>query len=167
MRREGSFFVWQWRPPVREDFGLFGLIVRFVVNVAALWVAQLLIRGFWIDGAEALIFGAIIFGVINAFIRPVVAMFSCLLTMLTLGLFTLIINTAMLALTAWIAGKLDLAFHVDGFIAAFLGAIVISLVSTILSRWATANVLRPSRRPTRGQGMIRASSVLRSPTRPG
>jgi putative membrane protein len=144
--RQGSFFVWQWRRPRSEDFGALGLVVRFLVNVAALWVAQALVRGFSIDGAGALIFGAIIFGVINALIRPVVAMFSCLLTLLTLGLFTLIINTAMLGLTAWIAGKFDLDFTVDGFIAAFLGALVISLVSTVLSAWAKEHVLRPSRR---------------------
>ncbi len=145
--RDRSFFYWEWRSPKAEDFGVLGLLVRFLVNVAALWFAQLIIRGFSIDSAGALIFGAIIFGVINAFIRPIVAMFSCLFTILTLGLFTLIINTMMLGLTAWIAGKFDLAFHVDGFIAAFLGALVISIVSTILSRWATENVLRPSRRP--------------------
>ena len=139
-----SYWYWEWRPPRSEDFGLFGLVVRFVVNVAALWIAQALVRGFDIDTAGALIFGAIIFGLINALIRPVVAMFSCLLTFLTLGLFTLIINTAMLGLTAWIAGKFDLAFRVDGFIAAFLGALVISLVSMILTKWATANILRPS-----------------------
>ena len=123
-------------------------MVRFVVNVAALWFAQLIVRGFSIEGAGALIFGAIIFGLVNAFIRPIVAMFSCLFTILTLGLFTLIINTAMLGLTAWIAGKVGLAFHVDGFIAAFLGALVISLASTILSRWADENILRASRRPS-------------------
>ncbi len=142
MRRGGSFYAFQWRSPKREDFGAAGLVVRFIVNVAALWVAQALIPGFWINGAAALIFGAIIFGVINAFIRPVVAMFSCLLTALTLGLFTLVINTAMLALTAWIAGVFDLAFHVDGFWAAFFSAIIISIVSIVLTRWADANVLR-------------------------
>ncbi|MDE3096277.1 MAG: phage holin family protein [Chloroflexota bacterium] len=127
---------------------MFGLVVRFLVNVAALWVAQALVRGFAINTPGALLFGAVIFGAVNALIRPVVAMFSCLLTVLTLGLFTLVINTAMLGLTAWVAGKFGLAFHVDGFIAAFLGALVISLVSTILSHWAKANVLRPaSRRP--------------------
>ena len=145
--RDRGFFYWEWRAPRSEDYGFLGLLVRFVVNVAALWFAQLIIRGFSIDSTGALIFGAIIFGVVNALIRPIVAMFSCLFTILTLGLFTLIINTMMLGLTAWIAGKFDLAFHVDGFIAAFLGALVISLVSTILSRWADANVLRPSRRP--------------------
>jgi putative membrane protein len=122
-----------------------GLAVRFLVNIAALWLAQFLVRGFDIDSAPALIVGAVIFGIVNALIRPVVAMFSCLLTCATLGLFTLIINTAMLGLTAWIAGKFDLAFRVDGFIAAFLGALVISIVSTLLSRWADRNLLRPGR----------------------
>lgn len=144
MRRQGSVY-WEWRGPEPEDFGVLGLAVRFLVNIAALWLAQFLVRGFDIDSAPALIFGAVIFGIVNALIRPVVAMFSCLLTCATLGLFTLIINTAMLGLTAWIAGKFDLAFRVDGFIAAFLGALVISIVSTLLSRWADRNVLRPSR----------------------
>ncbi|MHB8377273.1 MAG: phage holin family protein [Dehalococcoidia bacterium] len=148
--RPGSFFYWEWRPPRTDDFGVLGLAVRFLVNVAALWVAQWLVRGFDITTPGALLFGAVIFGAVNALIRPLVAMFSCLLAVLTLGLFTLIINTAMLALTAWIAGKFGLAFHVDGFIAAFLGALVISLASTILSRWATESILRPaSRHPPR------------------
>jgi len=145
VRRPGGVFYWQWRGPDPGDFGALGLAVRFLINVAALWLAQALVRGFDIDSAGALVFGAIIFGLVNAFIRPVVAMFSCVLTCATLGLFTLIINTAMLGLTAWIAGKFDLAFHVDGFTAAFLGALVIAVVSTILSRWADRNVLRPSR----------------------
>src|SRR5436305_7961287 len=144
--RDRGMFYWQWRRPRSEDFGVLGLVVRFLVNVAALWFAQLIIRGFSIDSAGALIFGAMIFGVVNAFIRPIVAMFSCLFTVLTLGLFTLIINTAMLGLTAWIAGQFKLAFHVDGFIAAFLGALVISIVSPVLSRWADRDVVRALRR---------------------
>jgi putative membrane protein len=146
--RRGGVFYFDYRGPRSEDFGLFGLVVRFVINVAALWAAQALIRGFDIEGAGALLFGAVIFGVVNALIKPVVAMFSCLLTCVTLGLFTLIINTLMLALTAWIAGLFDFHFEVDGFIAAFLGALVISLISTVLSAWADRNLLRLSREPT-------------------
>ena len=142
MRRSGGIFFWQWRGPAPEDFDASALLVRSLVNVAALWLARALVRGFDIDSAGALIFGAIIFGLVNAFIRPVVAMFSCGLTCATLGLFTLIINAAMLGLTAWIAGKFDLAFEVDGFIAAFLGALVIAVVSTLLSRWADRNLPR-------------------------
>jgi len=127
-----------------DGFDALGLAVRFVVNVAALWLAQAIVHGFDIRGAAALIFGAVIFGVVNALVRPVVAALSCLLTLATLGLFTLIINTAMLGLTAWLAGKFDLAFEVDGFLAAFFGALIIAIVSTLLTRLAHENVLRPS-----------------------
>jgi len=140
-RPAGSFFYLRWRGPQAADVYLPGLIVRFVVNVAALWLSQALVRGFAIDTWGGLIFGAVIFGLVNAFIRPVVAILSCPLTCLTLGLFTLIINTMMLGLTAWLAGKFDLAFEVDGFVAAFLGALIISVVSAVLSRWADRNIL--------------------------
>jgi putative membrane protein len=144
--REGSVFYAQWKGPEAEDFGVLGLAVRFVINVAALWFAQLIIRGFDIDSVSALIVGAVIFGTVNAFLKPIVSMLSCALTCATLGLFALIVNTLMLALTAWIAGLFDLAFEVDGFWAAFLGALVISLTSTILSTWADRGILRPARR---------------------
>ncbi|HET6614878.1 MAG TPA: phage holin family protein [Dehalococcoidia bacterium] len=142
MRRD-RFIYWQWRRPQAVDYGLAGMIVRFVVTVAALWIAQWLVRGFDIDSAGALVFGAIVFGVVNAIIRPIIAFVTCLLTILTLGLFTLIVNTMMLGLTAWFAGLFDVEFHVDGFIAAFLGALVISVISTVLNWWATRNVLGP------------------------
>jgi putative membrane protein len=147
VRRETGdrFFYFEWRGPGRRDFGWPGLLVRFLVNVAALWFSQWIIRGFDIEGWAALFVGALIFGAVNAFIRPVIALVSCPLTLLTLGLFTLLINTAMLALTAWIAGLFDLDFRVDGFIAAFLGALVIAIVSTVLSKWVDANVLRERR----------------------
>lgn len=133
------------RRPEPEDFGVLGLAVRFVIIVGALWLAQLLVRGFDIEGWGALLVGAAIFGGVNAIIRPVVALVSCPLTCLTLGLFTLVINAAMLGLTAWIAGALDLEFEVDGFIAAFLGALIVAVVSTVLSGWATTNVLGGAR----------------------
>lgn len=144
--RQGSVFYARWRGPESEDFGALGLAVRFVINVAALWFSQLIIRGFDINSLPALLFGAIIFGTINAFLKPIVSMLSCALTCATLGVFALIINTLMLALTAWIAGVFGLAFEVDGFWAAFLGALVISLTSTILSTWADRSILRPARR---------------------
>lgn len=144
--REGSFFYVQTRGPETEDFGALGLAVRFIINVAALWFSQFIIRGFDIDSVPALIFGAAIFGTINAFLKPIISMLSCALTCATLGVFALIINTLMLALTAWFAGLFDLAFEVDGFWAAFLGALVISLTSTILSTWADRAILRPARR---------------------
>jgi putative membrane protein len=145
VRRQTNYFYWEWRPPEAREFGFAGLVVRFLVTVTALWIAQWLVRGFDIDSFGALLFGAVIFGVVNAIIRPVVAFVTCLLTILTLGLFTLIINTMMLGLTAWIAGLFDVEFHVDGFVAAFLGALVISVVSTLLNWWTARNVLAPMR----------------------
>ncbi len=138
----GRFFYIEWRRPDRRDFGWQGLVARFLINVAALWFAQFIVQGFDIKGWAALMVGALIFGAVNAVVRPVVAIVSCPVTVLTLGLFTLIINTAMLGLTAWIAGAFDLNFEVNGFIAAFLGALVISITSIVLSRWVETNVLR-------------------------
>jgi putative membrane protein len=141
VRRNEPFSI-EWRSPAAGADGVPGLIVRFLVHVAALWSSQALVRGFDIEGAGALLFGALIFGVVNAVIRPVLVVVSCLLTLATLGLFLLIINTVMLAITAWVAGLFELEFRVDGFAAAFLGALVIAVVSTVLSAWADRNVLR-------------------------
>jgi putative membrane protein len=146
VRRQTRFAYLEIRPPAEDDYGWPGLVVRFLINVAALWFSQLIIPGFDIDGWGALIFGAVIFGVVNTFIKPVIALLSCPLTVITLGLFTLIINTVMLALTAWIAGLFDLEFDIDGFLAAFFGALVISIVSTVLGPWANRNVLEAWRR---------------------
>lgn len=142
-RRSSVYYV-EFRRPGREDFGWPGLVLRFIISVIALWFAQYVVTGFNIDGWAALLFGAAIFGGINAFIKPAVSFISCPLTVLTLGFFALIINSAMLGLTAWIASWFDLEFNVDGFIAAFLGALVISIVTTLLGWWAEAKILRPA-----------------------
>ena len=142
--RQGDVFYVRFQQPRREDFGILGLAVRFVINVAALWISQALVTGFDVETPGALILGAAIFGLINAFIKPIVSFISCPLTCLTLGFFLLIINAAMLGLTAWIASLFDISFEVDGFWAAFLGALVISVVSTILTMLADATILKPS-----------------------
>ena len=134
MRLRGVVIYSEERPG-SED-ALLGLFVRFAVNSVALWVASLLVPGFEIGSWQALLAGAAIFGIVNALIRPLLFWLTCLLQMLTLGLFTLVLNAAMLALTAWVAGKLDVAFTVDGFWAAFLGALVVSVVSTVFTRFS-------------------------------
>lgn len=139
-RRGGAFYI-SFNLPRREDYGLLGMATRFVINVAALWLAQALVRGFDIESAPALIFGALIFGIVNAVIKPVITLFSCPLTCLTLGFFLLIINALMLALTAWIADLFGLAFEVDGFLAAFLGALIIAVTSALLTTWADRAIL--------------------------
>jgi putative membrane protein len=137
-----SFYI-EFRRPHAEDFGWPGLALRFLISLVAIGFSQYIVSGFNIDGWGALLFGAAMLGIINAFIKPIVSIISCPLTVLTLGFFALVINAAMLGLTAWVAGWFDLAFNVDGFIAAFLGALVISLVSTPLGWWAERSILRP------------------------
>ena len=76
---------------------------------------------------------AIVLGMVNAVAKPVLELLTCPLIILTLGLFLLVLNAAMLGLAAWIAGALGADVHVDGFGAAFVGAIIISIVSWLLS----------------------------------
>ncbi len=128
-----------WGGPGRQGGaggGLTGLLVRWAINAVALFVASRVVNGIELEGWESTIITAGLFGLLNAFIRPLVICLTCLLQILTLGLFTLVVNAAMLALTAWAAGPLGLDFEVDGFRAAFVGALVVSLVSFVLTRFA-------------------------------
>lgn len=112
---------------------LVALAIRLGINAAALWLAARWVSGIEIDGWAALAGMAVIFGVVNALIKPVVFLIGCPLTCLTLGLFTLIINAAMLALAGWLAGLFDLDVQIDWFWAAFWGALLISVASALLS----------------------------------
>ncbi len=94
---------------------LLALLVRFAINAAALWVAALVISRIEISGAGSLVGTALIFGMVNALIKPVSHVLGCPLTCLTLGLFALVINAAMFALTAWIADGVGLDVSIDGF----------------------------------------------------
>jgi putative membrane protein len=112
-------------------------LVRLLINAIALYAAVALLRGSyiypntenWID----FIWLALIFGIVNAVIRPALMVMSCPLIILTLGLGTLIVNTAMFALAGWIGTQFGVGFQVNGFWGAFLGAIVVSVVSFLLS----------------------------------
>jgi putative membrane protein len=109
-------------------------IVRLLVNAAALWVATRIVPGVDYRG-EALPFFAValLFGIVNAFIRPIVKILAFPIIILTLGLFTLVVNGLMLWLTSALSSALGLGFRVSGFWAALFGALVVSLVSTLLS----------------------------------
>lgn len=113
------------------------LILRLVVNAVALYVATLpqLNTGVTFDGVWwQIAIVAFIFGLVNAIIRPILKLLTCPLILLTLGLFTLVVNALMLWLTAWISSNaFALSFHVNGFWAAFLGALVVSIVSFVLN----------------------------------
>jgi putative membrane protein len=109
------------------------LLLRLLINAAALWCAAQFIDGIRYTGSTTGLLGlSLVFGVVNAFIRPVLAFFSLPVLILTLGLFSLVLNAAMLLITSSVATKLNIPFHVDGFGAALLGALLVSLMSTVL-----------------------------------
>ena len=108
--------------------------VRLLVNAAALWVATKLVPGVTYSGGWLPFLGvALVFGIVNAFIRPVAKLLTFPIIIVTLGIFSLVINGLMLWLTSTVSRTLDLGFDVGGFWPAFWGALVVSIVSTILS----------------------------------
>jgi putative membrane protein len=108
--------------------------VRLLITAAALWVATRLVSGLTATGGwTTLLAVALVFGVLNAIVRPVLTFLSFPFLIMTLGLFTFVLNAVMLLLTSALSGRLGLGFHVAGFWAAFWGAIVVSIVSMLLS----------------------------------
>lgn len=117
-----------------------GILLRLAASAAAVWVATLLIPGIRVTAETTLgtigtfIAVAVIFGLCNAFIRPIIKMVGCGLYVFTLGLIALVVNGALFMLTSFIAGQLDVPFHVDDFWpAAILGALVVGLTSWALN----------------------------------
>ena len=110
------------------------LILRILINAAALWAAVHFVSGIHFAGSTInLLCVALVFGILNAIVRPILFFFSLPLLIITLGLFTFVLNAIVLLLTSALSSRLGLGFSVDGFGAAFWGAIVISIVSVILS----------------------------------
>ena len=115
------------------------LILRLLINAAALWVATQLISGISFDGDWRLLLAvALVFGVLNALVRPLLILLTFPFLLVTLGLFTLVLNAFMLWLTSALSQALGLGFHVGDFWAAFLGALVVSIVSFALSLFLVA-----------------------------
>ena len=109
-------------------------LVRLLVTAAALWVATRIVPGVnYVGGWVPFLGVALVFGFVNAFIRPIAKVLTFPLIIITLGIFSFVVNGLMLWLTSALSGALDLGFHVSGFWAAFLGSLVVSLVSTLLS----------------------------------
>ncbi|HWR57844.1 MAG TPA: phage holin family protein [Thermodesulfovibrionales bacterium] len=113
------------------------LILRIMINALSIVIAVKLVNGLSFNGEwwKMIIVGAV-FGLVNSFIKPIVKLFSIPFIVLTLGLFTLVINALMLALTAYLSDSFDLGFRIMGFWPAFWGAIIVSIVSMLLS-WIT------------------------------
>ena len=106
-----------------------GFLLRVVIVAAGLWVASKLVPGIDITDGWSLLWAALVLGIMNAVVRPVLVIMTLPLTILTLGLFLLVINAAMLSLVAWM---LD-GVMVSGFWSAFFGAIVISITGWLAS----------------------------------
>jgi len=109
-------------------------LVRLLVNAAALWVATRIVPGVTFDGGPLPMLGvALVFGMLNASLRPLAKILTFPLIIVTLGIFALVINGLMLWLTSSLSSTLGFGFHVSGFWAAFWGALVVSVVSLMLS----------------------------------
>lgn len=115
-------------------------VLRVLINGVALWLAEVLLPGISIVGADTtggrigvLLAVALVFGIINAVVKPIVNVLSIPLYILTLGLFTLVVNALMLMLTAWITEQTSWGLRIDDFGDAFVGALIVSVVSFGLS----------------------------------
>jgi putative membrane protein len=106
-----------------------GLVIRWLVSAAALYLTSQIVRGIQIDGVVPLLFAAVTIGVLNAFVRPVVLLFTLPLNILTLGLFTLVVNAAML----WMASKVVIGFSVHGFWSALGGWLLMSFFTFLIN----------------------------------
>ena len=121
-------------------------LLRLLVNAAALYIATLIVDGVHFEGDWLTLFlVALIFGVVNAVIKPITKFVTFPLIILTFGLFLLVINGLMLVLTSRVSGWFDLGFTVRSFAAAFWGALVVSVVNAVAG-WVIGDRKKPSRR---------------------
>ena len=119
------------------------LAIRWLLLALAVWVAARIVPGIHLEGWKSTFGVALILGLLNLYLRPILSSLVPLpLRLLTLGLFSVVINVALFWLTSWLAGHVDaIHFHVDSFVAALFGAVVISLVSLIVARFVDADQL--------------------------
>jgi len=106
-----------------------GLVIRWLVSAVALYLTSLIVRGIEIDGVFPLLFAAVTIGVLNAVVRPFILLLTLPLNVLTLGLFTLVVNAAML----WMASKVVVGFFVHGFWSALGGWLVMSFFTFLIN----------------------------------
>ncbi|WP_055714680.1 phage holin family protein [Streptomyces torulosus] len=117
---------------------MMNFLVKTIANAGALAVAVWLLDKITLTGDSTgkkvgtLLLVALVFGLVNTVVKPLVQLLTLPLFIVTLGLFTLVVNALMLLLTSWLADKIDLSFHVEGFWTAVLGGLIISIVSWAL-----------------------------------
>jgi putative membrane protein len=116
-----------------------GFLIRTAVTAIGLWVATAIVGGIYLTGNNwwrdtvTLIVVAIIFGLVNAILKPLIKVFGCLFYVLTLGLFALVVNALLFLLVGWLSRELHVPFHVNGFWAGFWGAIIVTVVSWVIN----------------------------------
>ena len=108
-----------------------GFFIRLGISALALWLAAAIVPGLHIEGLGTLVLAALLLGIVNAVVRPVVVLLTIPLTIVTLGVFLLVVNAGMLGL---VAALLE-GMRVDGFLAALLGAVVVGVTSWVASSW--------------------------------
>lgn len=122
-------------------------LLRLAVTACSLWVAIRFVPGLsWSGTPLELVAVAVVFGLVNALVRPLLALLTCPLVLLTLGLFLFVLNALMLWLTAQLSLELGLDFRVGGFVPAMLGSIVVSLTSAALNLFVGADRPRDDER---------------------
>jgi putative membrane protein len=115
------------------------LILRLLANAGALALATWLLSGITLTAQTTgqkvltLLIVALIFGIVNAIVKPIFTLVTAIVVLFTLGLFLIVINALMLLLTSWLSDQFNLGWHVDGFWTALIGSIIISIVSFILN----------------------------------
>jgi putative membrane protein len=144
--REPGFRFYSWSSRSLAEPGNFDrsnwpvLLVRWLMLAFSVWVAAEIVGGIHLEGIGSILAVAAILGLLNLYLRPLLFWISLPFTVITLGLFIIVINAILLGITDWLADIFDLRFAVDSVGAALLGAIVISLVNLMLSLF-----LRPRR----------------------
>jgi putative membrane protein len=113
------------------------LLLRLLINAGALWAATTLVGGITFTGDTGrFLVVALVFGLLNALVRPILLLLSLPLLILTLGLFTFVLNAFILMMLSGLSDSLGLGFHVTGFFPAFAGALIVTVVSLLLSVFA-------------------------------
>jgi putative membrane protein len=119
--------------------GAMKILIKLVVTAVAVWITTLLISGIHLQThstvgkISTLVVVALIFGIINAVLKPIAKTVGCLAYAVTFGLISIVVNGLLFWLTSWVAGKLDVPFHIDGFVSAVLGALIVGVVGWVLS----------------------------------
>ncbi len=115
------------------------ILIKLVITAVAVWVTTLVISGIQLHAhttagkIATLIVVTLIFGLINAVLKPIAKTVGCLAYAVTFGLISIVVNGLLFWLTSWVAGKLSVPFHITGFVPAVLGALIVGIVGWVLS----------------------------------